>query len=110
MNCRICASLSTAAVRESGVRLPQTFKLANGLTVIYDERPGLPVVAANLVVRGGYAADPPGKRGVSSFAVAMLEKGTTTRSANDIAAEAARLGASLALRTSTDQSSISIRS
>src|SRR2546426_4454702 len=37
--------------RPLNLPVPKSFLLANGLTVIYNERPGLPVVAANLVVR-----------------------------------------------------------
>ena len=47
--------------------VPQSFKLANGLTVIYDRRPGLPIVAANLVVRSGNDASPVDKPGRGQF-------------------------------------------
>ena len=35
-----------------------SFQLANGLTVLVNERPGLPIVAASLVVKTGSAANP----------------------------------------------------
>jgi zinc protease len=92
------------------VPIPASFTLANGLTVIYDERPGLPVVAANLVVRTGEDASPIDKPGVGDFAVAMLDKGTMTLSATNIADEAARLGATLQTGSTMDQSSVSVRS
>jgi zinc protease len=90
--------------------IPHSFKLSNGLTVIYDERPGLPIVAANLVMRTGNDASPIEKPGVGNFAVAMLDQGTTTRSAAQIADEAAALGATLEASSSMDQSEVIVRS
>ena len=89
--------------------IPHSFKLSNGLTIIYDERPGLPIVAANFVVRTGNDASPIEKPGVGNFAVAMLDQGTTTRSAAEIADEAAALGATLVTSSSMDESSVIIR-
>ena len=57
----------------------ESFQLSNGLTVILDSRKGLPVVAASLDIRGGIAANPPDKPGLSAFMLDMLDEGTTTR-------------------------------
>ncbi len=89
--------------------VPHSFRLSNGLTVIYDERPGLPIVAANLVVRTGNDASPIEKPGVGNFAVAMLDQGTATRSAAQIADEAAELGATLQTSSSMDESEVIVR-
>ena len=86
--------------------VPQEFKLSNGLTVLYSERPGLPVVAASLVVRSGSGANPPDKPGLASFTARMLQQGTTTRNALQIADSAADLGASFGSRASMDSSSV----
>src|SRR5690349_14355419 len=86
--------------------VPQEFKLSNGLTVLYSERPGLPVVAASLVLRSGSGANPPDKPGLASFTARMLQQGTTTRNALQIADSAADLGASLGSRASMDSSSV----
>ena len=86
--------------------VPQEFKLSNGLTVLYNERPGLPVVAASLVVRSGSGANPANKPGLASFTARMLQQGTTTRNALQIADGAADLGASLGSRASMDSSSV----
>jgi zinc protease len=90
--------------------VPQSFKLANGLTVILSERPGLPVVSANLVVRSGSDSNPPDKPGLTNFAVAMLAEGTSTRNALQIADEVALLGGTLDTRSTMDSSSVRIRS
>lgn len=89
--------------------VPQSFKLSNGLTIIYDERPGLPIVSANLVVRTGNDASPIERPGIGNFTVAMLDQGTASRSAPQIADEAARLGATLQTSSSMDQSRVTVR-
>src|SRR5215472_8576813 len=87
--------------------VPQEFKLSNGLTVLYNERPGLPLVAATLVLRSGSGANPADKPGLASFTARMLQQGTATRSALQIADRAADLGASLGSRASMDSSIVS---
>jgi zinc protease len=85
---------------------PSTFQLDNGLTVLLNERPGLPVVSANLIVRTGSGMNPPDKPGLASFTAAMLDEGTSTRSALQIADEVAQLGASLTTASSADSTQI----
>jgi len=86
--------------------VPERFKLSNGLTVFYNERPGLPLVAASLVFRRGSGANPIDRPGLASFAARMLQQGTATRSALQIADRAADLGTSLGTRASVDASRI----
>src|SRR5207253_2412588 len=81
---------------------PESTKLANGLTLILSARKGLPVVAANLVVRTGSDANPVDRPGLASFTAAMLDQGTATRNAPAIADELAQLGASLRTRSTMD--------
>lgn len=92
--------------------LPQgeSFKLANGLTVIHHYKPGIPLVAAQLVVRSGSADNPAGVPGLAGFTAQMLEEGTTTRSAPQIADEIAQLGAFLDTGTGIDASMVSLLS
>jgi zinc protease len=90
--------------------VPEQFKLSNGLTVLYNQRPGLPLVAASLVLRSGSGANPVEKPGLASFTARMLQQGTTTRSALEIADRAADLGATLGSRASTDSSIVSTHS
>ena len=97
----------TAAERRSVTRRcssppPESVKLANGLTLILSPRKGLPVVAANLVVRTGSDANPLDKPGLANFTAAMLDEGTATRSAPQIADQLAQIGASLGTRSTMD--------
>jgi zinc protease len=90
--------------------VPEQFKLSNGLTVLYSERPGLPLVAASLVLRSGSGANPAGHAGLASFTARMLQQGTMKLNALQIADRAADLGATLGSRASSDSSVISTHS
>jgi zinc protease len=89
---------------------PASATLANGLTLILNERRGLPVVAANLVIKTGSDANPVEKAGLANFVAAMLDEGTATRGALEIADEVSRLGASLNTGSSMDATTVSVRS
>jgi zinc protease len=82
--------------------MPKSFQLANGLTVFLNARPGLPVVSANLVIKTGSGANPTGKPGLANFTAAMLDQGTMSRSALQIADQVAQLGASLRTTSTMD--------
>jgi zinc protease len=88
----------------------EAFKLANGLLVIHYYNPALPLVAARLVVRSGTGANPGGQPGLASFTARMLDQGTATRSAPQIADELAQLGAMLDTDSGPDSSSVSLLS
>jgi len=90
------------AARTLQVATPQSAKLANGLTLILSPRQGMPVVAANLVVRTGSDSNPIDKPGLANFTAAMLDEGTTTRNALQIADQLAQIGASLGTRSTMD--------
>jgi len=89
---------------------PASETLPNGLTLILNERRGLPIVAANLVLRTGSDANPLDKPGLANFTAAMLDEGTATRNALQIADEVAQLGASLGIGSSMDATTLSVRS
>ena len=85
---------------------PTEFTLGNGLTVLFARRADIPIVAANLVVRTGSDANPVDRPGLANFAAAMLDEGTTSRSAPEIADAAAQLGATLTTASSMDASTV----
>ena len=86
---------------------PTSFQLPNGLTVLVNERPGLPIVSAAFVLRTGSGANPSDKPGLANFTAAMLDEGTASRSALQIADQVAQLGASLSTASTMDASQIS---
>lgn len=93
-------------LRALNLPVPDIFKLPNGLTVYYHYRPGLPVAAAHLVLNIGSAANPIDKPGLASFTAGMLQEGTETRNATQIADEAALLGTELSSGATMDASSV----
>jgi predicted Zn-dependent peptidase len=86
----------------------QRARLSNGLSVRLVEMHEVPVVRLALVFANGAVADPAGKPGVASLTAAMLDEGAGTRSALEIADEAAYLGASLTAASSYDFSSVTL--
>jgi zinc protease len=59
--------------------------LANGLSVVVVTHDEQPVVSLRLIVRSGGAQDPVGKPGVAAMVAALLDQGTTTRTAQQVA-------------------------
>ncbi|HXD18936.1 MAG TPA: pitrilysin family protein [Vicinamibacterales bacterium] len=98
------------AARTLQVPVPETAQLANGLTLILSTRRGLPIVASNLVVKSGSDTNPPDQPGLANFTVSMLDQGTATRNAPQIANEVAQLGATLNTNSSMDASIVAARS
>jgi zinc protease len=92
------------------VPVPDTAQLANGLTLILSTRRGLPIVAANLVVKSGSDTNPPDAPGLANFTVSLLDQGTATRTAVQIANQVAQLGATLNANSSMDASVVAARS
>jgi zinc protease len=97
-------------VKAAQLPTPDRFTLPNGLKVIVSERRELPVVSASLVFASGSGANPADMPGLANFTAAMLDEGTKTRNALQIADETARLGATLATASTMDQSQISVTS
>jgi zinc protease len=83
-------------------------RLANGLELLVVEDHSLPIVQANLVIKSGWAADPEGRPGTGSLTAELLDEGTTSRSALEIAGEAKRLAAALATNSFFDGSGINL--
>mgnify|MGYP002629473995 CR=1 FL=1 len=59
--------------------------LANGLQVLAVSQNEQPSVSYRLLIRAGAAQDDAAKSGVAAFVAALLDQGTTTRSAEEIA-------------------------
>ena len=73
----------------------QTRVLDNGLRVIVVEDHALPLVAVRAVVLADSLDDPTGKEGLYALTAEMLREGTATRTGDQLAAAAARLGNSV---------------
>jgi zinc protease len=80
--------------------------LGNGLQVVAVSHHEQPAVSLRLLVRAGGALDPADKPGVASLAAAVLDQGTTTRSAEQIAATIDSIGGIMGSGSGTDLSFI----
>ena len=81
--------------------------LSNGMQVITVLHHEQPAVTMRLLVRAGGANDPDGKRGVSQLVSGLLDQGTTTRSAQQIADQIDSIGGVLGTGSGDDFTSIS---
>src|SRR6185503_16696020 len=87
----------------------QKTKLPNGLSVWLVEHHELPLVAFNLVIQSGSDHDPLTRPGLASMTADVLDEGTATRDALRISDELESIGASLGVNSSTDGSSVTLR-
>ena len=95
-------------VRSPVLPQPQSYKLANGLTVMHFQRPLMPIVTAELVVNAGLASTNPALPGVPGFAAAMLDEGTRTRNSRQLAEQFEQLGAAYSAQTRRDVTSVGV--
>ena len=94
----------------SSLRPYQEKVLPNGLTILYVQDNSLPYVSYSLLVKTGAAADPLANPGLSLFVSEMLEKGTSKRSATEIAESLGRIGADFSTSVTSDYSMVSASS
>ena len=69
--------------------------LPNGLRVIVIDRPGTPLVTAQLLIKKGGEVDPPELAGLGNMVADLITKGTEKRTATEIAEAIEALGGSL---------------
>ncbi|MFY9529313.1 MAG: pitrilysin family protein [Candidatus Acidiferrales bacterium] len=77
-------------------------KLDNGLTVWLVPEPGFPKIAFAVAVRGGLAADPPDRPGISELLANTIDQGTKSRTAKQIAEEIQAAGGDIAANAGRD--------
>jgi zinc protease len=104
---RVQAPAAGATVSATLAR-PVERRLPNGLRVIVASRRALPLLSVELRVLTGSAADRAGLAGTASLTADVLGKGTTTRSATDIARQIESLGSSLDVRAEADTSTVAL--
>ena len=78
--------------------------LGNGLQVIAVSHHEQPAVSLRLLVRAGAAQDPDDKPGVAALLASLLDQGTTSRSAEQIANSIDSIGGALGTGAGTDLS------
>jgi zinc protease len=98
--------MPAAAETRTPVR-PHRATLGNGLVVILRENHANPTVAVQGLVRAGAIYDPPGRAGLAAFVAAMLDRGTSRRSALEQASAIEDVGAHLAFEGNTETAGFS---
>jgi predicted Zn-dependent peptidase len=102
------AAPPVAAVKDLAFPAIEHARLSNGIDVELARRTAIPKVSLGLTFDAGNAADNPARAGVQSLMLAALDEGTTSRSAERIAEEQERLGASISASTTTDSSQVTM--
>lgn len=84
-------------------------KLSNGLEVWMVEQKELPIVSMNLVLKSGAANEPDNRTGVANLTTSLMDDGTKTRSAVDIANQLQSIGANLNAGGGWDSTNVSMQ-
>jgi len=101
-----CAFAGTAFAGD--VTLPDVTRteLDNGAVLLLHEKRDVPLVGAQIVIRGGAVTDPDDRAGLSSLFAAMLERGAGERDAADFAEAIDAVGGSLSTEAGLESISI----
>ena len=86
----------------------ETARLSNGMEVSLARRTAIPKVSMAITFDAGNAADGPARAGTQSLMMGLLNEGTLSLTAEQIAIEQERLGASISAGTGTDASSVQL--
>jgi zinc protease len=97
-----------AAPHSGSFTHPKEAKLSNGLRVIVAERPSLPLLAVELIIRNGSEADPNNLAGTASLTGSLLTKGTEKMSAPEIASAIESLGGTIFSSGGSDNSNAGV--
>jgi len=82
--------------------------LSNGIRLVYAQRSGLPLTRIAVSFNAGHAADPRDALGTEYLMLSLLDEGTTSRNAGQIAADQERLGARISAGASMDRAQVSL--
>ena len=102
------AAPPVAAVGDLAFPAIEHATLSNGIPVTLARRTAIPKLSLALEFDAGAAADGAARAGTQSLMMDMLEEGTDSRSAIEIAEEQERLGAAIGTGVSTDASTVSL--
>ena len=99
-------SVSPATTKPASAPKPTRIVLPNGMTLIVQENHANKTVALSGFVRAGSAFDPDGKYGDAQMTAAMLGRGTTTKTALQLALSLESVGASVGIGAGEESASL----
>ena len=82
--------------------------LSNGIPVVFARRSAVPVVEVRLAFDAGYAADPADARGTEALLLRLMDEGTQTLTATELARLRERLGATISDSSGADRTSFQL--
>ena len=105
------SAFAKASADKSEIRnvKPSRFALDNGMVVIIYENRSNPTVAFTGGLNAGGMLDPEGKKGLAAMTADLLQKGTSKRTADQIAQEKDFVGMSIGTGADTDSAAFSGR-
>ncbi len=112
LSCLILALVVTStalAQSPSGALNPVRLLAPNGITLLVLEQHALPIVQVHALIKTGSAQDPHEKAGLANLVALMLDEGTRSRSAQQIAEEIDFVGGSLSTQVTEDYSTVSVK-
>ena len=83
-------------------------RLSSGLELRIVQRHELPIVTFDLVVKSGETLTPKGKEGLASITASLLDEGTKSRTALEVAGELAEIGAALGAAGDLESTTVSL--
>jgi predicted Zn-dependent peptidase len=85
----------------------ETYALPNGMKVTLVPYGNLPKVTLSLVIRTGNLNEPANMPGLADIAGTLMKEGTTTKSSQQVAQEAAQMGGAVEIAVGADESDLS---
>jgi zinc protease len=99
---------NTAQAAQPGAGEIQKVELSNGLRLLVREDPRLPLISMTAVFRGGLLAETPATNGITHLMAKTLLKGTTSRSAEQIADTIEAVGGNIGSDSGNNSFSVSL--
>ncbi len=93
----------------AGVALPPVERvvLDNGTVILLNEKPDVPLIGIQAIVKGGAVTDPAGKSGLASLFASLIEKGAGERNAAGFAEAVDSVGGNLRASAGLESMTIS---
>ncbi len=99
----------TPALSQAADIKPIRVVTENGMTLLIQDQPSLPIVTVNVLIKAGAVLDPDARSGLAYMAAGMLDEGTKTRSATQIAQEIEFIGGEFSAKATNDFATATLR-